>query len=117
MRRISSGRQSGRVAMESATTSSGSIACKKQRLQPGDGAVGVRVLLKIGDVPGVSPLFAENEFRLLQLFRNGCAAGRGKLAASRAEHAATRAERSVPVRAGAARGERELIDLAAEAIF
>ena len=90
---------------------------QKQRLQPGYIPVGIRELLKIGDEPGVMRFFAENQLCLLQLFRNGSQAGRGKLAASRAEHAASCTERSVAVRAGAACGKRKLADLAAEAIF
>ena len=81
----------------------------EQRLQPGDRAVGVRVLLKIGDISGILPLFAENVFRLLQLFRNGGKAACREFTAAGAEGTAAeifaavlQKDQTVPVRARAA---------------
>ena len=96
----------------------------EQRLQPGDGAVGVRVLLKIGDVPGVSPLFAENIFCLFQLFRNGGETARREFTAAGAEGTAAeifaavlQKDQTVPVRARTTGRQREFINLTAEAGF
>ena len=89
---------------------------EKQRPQPGCGRIGVRELLKIGDIAGVLPLLAENKFCLLELFWDRGAARGGKFAAARAEDAPARAKRAVAVGAGTAGRERELVDLAAKAL-
>ena len=90
---------------------------RKQRPQDLRRGVGIGKVLKIGDIACVRPgLGGDQTLGLRQLLRDREGSGRGKFSAAAAEDASARANRPVPVRAGAAGGERQLIDLAAKGL-
>lgn len=90
---------------------------REQALHVRKAAVGVREVLKIGDVLAAAVFGADARLGRLDLLRNvQCTvSGKGAGTVPGTENAAARIDGPVPVRTGKAAVERELIDLTAEA--